>query len=125
MRRYVSQLLHGCQEPWCTTPTCFSFRQRITQGPVRRLTVISARTVACYLATRDDPEAALCPHQPRRPGKVTGKIPTWQEQESRPAAVKVEKHTEGSCLAGRGEDRGGSSGTRDDRLPASEPEENS
>jgi hypothetical protein len=62
--RYISQLLYGCQNPSCTTPTCFSCRRRITVAPLRRLTPVSARTIACYLASRDDAEKALCPHKP-------------------------------------------------------------
>lgn len=62
--RFTSQLLNGCREPACTTPTCFSFRKRISQGPVRRLTSISARTIACHLAMQENPQKHLCPHQP-------------------------------------------------------------
>jgi Amino-terminal Zinc-binding domain of ubiquitin ligase E3A len=62
--RYVSQLVYGCQNPSCTTPTCFSCRRRITVAPLRRLTAVSARTIACYLASQDDAEKALCPHKP-------------------------------------------------------------
>ncbi|KZF21159.1 hypothetical protein L228DRAFT_240036 [Xylona heveae TC161] len=64
VRRYINQLLYGCQNPACTTPTCLSCRRRITEAPLRKLTPVSARTVACYLATQEDPEKDLCPHQP-------------------------------------------------------------
>lgn len=32
--------------------------------PLRKFTALSARTVACFLASDDDPEKALCPHEP-------------------------------------------------------------
>jgi hypothetical protein len=31
-----------------------------------KVTALSARTVACFLASDDDPEKGLCPHQPAR-----------------------------------------------------------
>ncbi|WEW58110.1 hypothetical protein PRK78_003577 [Emydomyces testavorans] len=64
VRRYKSQLLHGCQEPNCTTPTCLSFRRRVTEAPFRNFTDLSARTLACYLASQDDPEKGLCRNLP-------------------------------------------------------------
>ncbi|KAI9835868.1 MAG: hypothetical protein M1819_001766 [Sarea resinae] len=72
VRRYIGQLLYGCQEPACTTPTCLSFRKRIADAPLRKLTAISARTVACYLASEEDPEKSLCPHKPVIPPEVGG-----------------------------------------------------
>ncbi|KAI9762429.1 MAG: hypothetical protein M4579_000405 [Chaenotheca gracillima] len=62
VRRYVAQLVYGCGHPACTTPTCFTFKEKVSPGPVRRLTPVSARTVACYLAARENPESALCPY---------------------------------------------------------------
>ena len=32
--------------------------------PLRKFTALSARTVACFLANDEDPEKALCPHEP-------------------------------------------------------------
>ncbi|EGD94059.1 hypothetical protein TESG_01586 [Trichophyton tonsurans CBS 112818] len=63
VKRYKAQLLYGCQEPNCMTPTCLSFRRRNTKAPLRRFTDLSARTVACYLASQDDAESGLC-HYP-------------------------------------------------------------
>ncbi|KAK2871843.1 hypothetical protein FQN49_002768 [Arthroderma sp. PD_2] len=60
VKRYKAQLLYGCQEPNCMTPTCLSFRRRNTKAPLRRFTDLSARTVACYLASQDDAETGLC-----------------------------------------------------------------
>ncbi|KAK2761803.1 hypothetical protein FQN54_001631 [Arachnomyces sp. PD_36] len=67
VRRYINQLLYGCQDPNCTTPTCFSYRRRVTDGPLRKLTELSARTVACYLASQDNPENGLCRNEPAIP----------------------------------------------------------
>ncbi|KAI9845107.1 MAG: hypothetical protein M1837_005111 [Sclerophora amabilis] len=64
VKRYISQLVYGCGHPACTTSTCFTFREKVSPGPVRRLAPVSARTVACYLATRENPDAGLCPHGP-------------------------------------------------------------
>ncbi|KAI9702992.1 MAG: hypothetical protein M1836_008206 [Candelina mexicana] len=62
VNRYTKQLLHGCQEPSCSTPTCFTCRRRVTNAPTRKYTELSARTLAIYLASQDDPEKDLCPH---------------------------------------------------------------
>lgn len=70
LHRYIGQILDGCQEPYCTTPTCLSFRRRVTDVPLRKFTALSARTVACFLASEDDPEKALCPHKPAKPLSV-------------------------------------------------------
>ncbi|OJJ50206.1 hypothetical protein ASPZODRAFT_139522 [Penicilliopsis zonata CBS 506.65] len=67
VRRYKSQVLYGCQNPDCITPTCASFRRRITEGPFRRYTELSARTLACYLASQDNAESGLCCNPPRVP----------------------------------------------------------
>ncbi len=46
----------------CTTPTCFTCRKRIAgRAPIRRYNTTSARTLAVYLASQDNPETALCP----------------------------------------------------------------
>ncbi|CAG8931182.1 unnamed protein product [Penicillium salamii] len=60
VRRYKAQLLHGCDNPGCRNPTCASSRRRTSEGPYRRYTDLSARTLACYLASLDDAEAGLC-----------------------------------------------------------------
>ncbi|KAG5294419.1 HECT domain-containing protein [Histoplasma ohiense] len=64
VKRYKSQLLYGCQDPFCTAPTCFSYRKRASDVPLRRFTELSARTVACYLASQDNPERGLCRNIP-------------------------------------------------------------
>lgn len=65
MQRYKSQVLYGCQDPGCCTPTCASYRRRATEGPFRRYTELSARTLACYLASLDNAENGLCRNKPR------------------------------------------------------------
>ncbi|EAW11319.1 HECT domain protein [Aspergillus clavatus NRRL 1] len=65
VRKYKNQLLYGCQDPACRTPTCASYRRRVSEGPYRRYTELSARTLACYLASLDNPEAGLCRNTPR------------------------------------------------------------
>ncbi|KAL4922318.1 hypothetical protein BDW62DRAFT_51359 [Aspergillus aurantiobrunneus] len=60
VRRYKNQLLYGCQGPNCQTPTCATYRKRVTEGPYRRYTELSARTLACYLASLDNAESGLC-----------------------------------------------------------------
>ncbi|KAL2822037.1 hypothetical protein BJX63DRAFT_180883 [Aspergillus granulosus] len=64
VRKYKNQLLYGCQDPNCQTPTCASYRRRVTEGPYRRYTELSARTLACYLASLDNAESGICRHSP-------------------------------------------------------------
>lgn len=63
LRRYIVQLREGCGSEYCTTSTCFTCRKRIAgQAPVRRYNTTSARTLAVYLASQDNPENGLCPY---------------------------------------------------------------
>ncbi|KAF9247996.1 hypothetical protein DTO027I6_6230 [Penicillium roqueforti] len=71
VRRYKAQLLHGCDDPGCRTATCASHRRRLSEGPYRRYTELSARTLACYLASLDDPETGLCLNVPKPPPQLT------------------------------------------------------
>ncbi|KAL4978665.1 hypothetical protein BDW66DRAFT_129306 [Aspergillus desertorum] len=66
VRRYKNQVLYGCQDSNCQTPTCASYRRRVSEGPYRRYTDLSARTLACYLASLDNAETGLC----RNPSRV-------------------------------------------------------
>ncbi|KAF2193332.1 hypothetical protein K469DRAFT_788750 [Zopfia rhizophila CBS 207.26] len=63
VRRYISQILHGCRNQYCTTPTCLSCKKRITSKPCRAPTQLTARALAHFLASQDDPYADLCPHE--------------------------------------------------------------
>lgn len=71
MDRYKNQLLYGCDDPGCCTPTCASRRRRVSEGPYRRYTDLSARTLACYLASQDDAEKGLCCNKPRYISEAT------------------------------------------------------
>ncbi|KAF8420173.1 hypothetical protein EV426DRAFT_566707 [Tirmania nivea] len=72
VRRYMNQLLHGCdREGVCTVPTCWTARKRLAGsggtvgvGQGRKLTVLSARIMACTLACRDNPYEGLCDGKP-------------------------------------------------------------
>ncbi|GAM34384.1 hypothetical protein TCE0_015r01932 [Talaromyces pinophilus] len=65
VRRYKHQILYGCENPNCRTPTCLNYQRRVSEGPFRPYTELSARTLACYLASQDNPEKALCRNPPR------------------------------------------------------------
>ncbi|OQE46145.1 hypothetical protein PENCOP_c001G07183 [Penicillium coprophilum] len=71
VRRYKAQLLHGCDDPSCRTTTCASHRRRLSEAPYRRYTELSARTLACYLASLDDAETGLCLNVPKPPPQLT------------------------------------------------------
>ncbi|KAF8476258.1 hypothetical protein BDZ91DRAFT_844889 [Kalaharituber pfeilii] len=72
VRRYMHQLLYGCvREGECTVPTCWTARKRLAGdgstagvGQGRQLTVLSARIMACHLASRENPLEALCDGKP-------------------------------------------------------------
>jgi hypothetical protein len=69
--RYTHQIRYGCQSRSCTTTTCFSSRRRLAAGaPVRRYNATSARTLAIYMASQDNPEQGLC-HHPRSPQSIS------------------------------------------------------
>lgn len=62
VEKFIVQLRDGCASNYCTTPTCFSFRKRsVGRIPIRRYNVTSARVLAVYMASQDNPENALCP----------------------------------------------------------------
>lgn len=62
VEKFIVQLRDGCGSNYCSTPTCFSFRKRsVGRIPIRRYNVTSARVLAVYMASQDNPENALCP----------------------------------------------------------------
>ncbi|KAJ4393808.1 hypothetical protein N0V93_003023 [Gnomoniopsis smithogilvyi] len=62
VEKFIVQLRDGCASNYCSTPTCFSFRKRnVGHVPIRRYNVTSARVLAVYMASQDNPENALCP----------------------------------------------------------------
>ncbi|KAL2133456.1 hypothetical protein VTI74DRAFT_2298 [Chaetomium olivicolor] len=63
VQKYIVQLREGCGAEHCTNPTCFTCRKRIVgRAPIRRYNTTSARTLAIYLASQDNPENGLCPN---------------------------------------------------------------
>ncbi|KAK3303546.1 uncharacterized protein B0T15DRAFT_486922 [Chaetomium strumarium] len=63
VQKYIVQLREGCGAEHCTTSTCFTCRTRIAgRAPVRRYNTTSARILATYLASQDNPENGLCPN---------------------------------------------------------------
>ncbi|EAA28403.1 hypothetical protein GE21DRAFT_9238 [Neurospora crassa] len=62
VQKFIFQLREGCGNENCTTPTCFTCRRRLAgRAPIRRYNTTSARTLAIYLASQDNPENGLCP----------------------------------------------------------------
>lgn len=62
VEKFIVQLREGCASNYCSTSTCFSFRKRsVGHIPIRRYNVTSARVLAVYMASLDNPENALCP----------------------------------------------------------------
>ncbi|EHA56700.1 hypothetical protein MGG_11888 [Pyricularia oryzae 70-15] len=62
VQKFVVQLRDGCGSTTCNTPTCFSCRRRtVGRAPLRRYNTTSARTIAVFLASQDNADAALCP----------------------------------------------------------------
>lgn len=84
VRRYKSQLLHGCQDPNCQTPTCASYQKRVSEGPYRRYTELSARTLACYLASLDNAETGLCRNPPRVHSELSSQDSTRRSKRRTP-----------------------------------------
>lgn len=110
IRRFIYQVLYGCTNTACTTPTCLSYQKRTTKTPLRKLTPLSARTIACYLASESNPEAALCPHCPqvfpehepspavkRRPRRKSHNV-TFESSEKGDDDVAARKITENGHL---------------------------
>ncbi|KAF2130351.1 ubiquitin-protein ligase E3A, partial [Dothidotthia symphoricarpi CBS 119687] len=63
VRHYLSQILHGCKSAYCDTSTCFSCNKRNASKPFRPPTQLTARALAHYLASQDNPHRGLCPHE--------------------------------------------------------------
>ncbi|KAG5802726.1 hypothetical protein H9Q74_012652 [Fusarium xylarioides] len=77
VERYILQLRSGCENANCATPTCFTCRRRLAgRAPIRRYNTTSARTLAIYLASQDDPEKGLCPflRKSREPPAAFGNL---------------------------------------------------
>ncbi|KAE8354497.1 hypothetical protein BDV28DRAFT_130808 [Aspergillus coremiiformis] len=102
VRRYKNQLLHGCQDPSCSTPTCASYRRRATDGPFRRYTDLSARTLACYLASVDNAESGLCRNAPRVPSDFSPQAHRRRSKRRSHASTNERKDRHGSSEADQG-----------------------
>lgn len=73
--RYYRQILYGCKNPNCKTPTCLSRQKRVSKAPFRPYTVLSARALATFLATQSYPDKGLCPHEPlKKPYDADGSL---------------------------------------------------
>jgi hypothetical protein len=59
----MSQILHGCKNAYCDTPTCFSSNKRNATRPYRPPTQLTATVLAHHLASQDNPNRALCPYE--------------------------------------------------------------
>ena len=80
---FILQIRYGCcaansSSPaiscHCSTPTCFTYRRRAAGSkPIRRFNSISARQLAVTLASRDNPESALCAHLRSQQGGASNK----------------------------------------------------
>ena len=68
--RFHRQILYGCKNANCQTPTCLSYQKRISKRPFRGFTILSARILAMFLASQDDSEENLCPHESRTLSEV-------------------------------------------------------
>jgi hypothetical protein len=102
--RYILQIRYGCKSNSCTTSTCFSCRKRLAASagaPVRRYNATSARILAVYLASQDNPEHGLC-HNPSAE-RPTSSIGNGLKQPTRRGSVD-------------GKDAINRNGLRDDRL---------
>ncbi|KAI1263158.1 hypothetical protein F5Y18DRAFT_394839 [Xylariaceae sp. FL1019] len=63
VEKFVHQLRYGCGSNTCSTASCFTYRKRAAgRAPIRRYNPNSARTLAVYLASQDNPETRLCPY---------------------------------------------------------------
>ncbi|KAI9808887.1 MAG: hypothetical protein M1827_007162 [Pycnora praestabilis] len=98
-------------------------QRRVSRGPLRRLTAISARTVAYYLASQDNPEKGLCPHQTITPPDLKASASTEPPSLSKPkrgAKSKGEhksgRHDQKAELAKGLDDKECSTNVRDEGL---------
>ncbi|KAJ5721545.1 uncharacterized protein N7483_009479 [Penicillium malachiteum] len=109
VRRYKNQLLHGCDDPGCPTPTCASRRRRLSEGPYRRYTELSARTLACYLASLDDAESGLCCNNPKDSSNLMAqdyhRIPSQRPHTSQAQVTVAATASEGQSSYLRRQDR--------------------
>ncbi|KAH0489620.1 hypothetical protein TgHK011_010040 [Trichoderma gracile] len=108
--KYIYQLRTGCGAPNCSTATCFSCRKRLAgKAPIRRYNPTSARTLAVYLASQDNPYSGLCPYlgSPREVPPATNSLifstrpPPSQHGNRKPSDIQTTSRRKPSleCLA--------------------------
>ncbi|KKA29841.1 hypothetical protein TD95_000420 [Thielaviopsis punctulata] len=74
VEKFTVQLQQGCGSPLCSTTSCLTCRQKaLGSVPIRRYNPTSARTLAIFLASQDNPERSLCPYL-SRPTKATDTV---------------------------------------------------
>ncbi|KAK4454067.1 ubiquitin-protein ligase E3A [Podospora aff. communis PSN243] len=148
VQKFIVQLREGCGADFCQTPTCFTCRKRLAgRAPIRRYNTTSARTLATYLATQDNPENGLCPalKPPKGPpaavnsllfhpvAHLRGPAPTSRGSstkggdsrnglQSNPVRVRGESFSGGSESSAKGESRrssvsGGDQDSKEPREP--------
>ncbi|TVY37933.1 Ubiquitin-protein ligase E3A [Lachnellula occidentalis] len=92
------RIRYGCTLESCNTSTCFSSRKRVAGGaPVRRYNATSARTLAVYMASQDNPEQGLCHHPSANRSLPQVKAPSKPKKQAN-GSVQPEKKER---LAGR------------------------
>ena len=68
-----------------------SHQRRVSSGPFRRFTVLSARSLATFLASQDNPEKGLCPYEPNATSgpRSSGPLATQSDKRRRSNAGNV------------------------------------
>ncbi|KAK0640927.1 hypothetical protein B0T16DRAFT_357198 [Cercophora newfieldiana] len=95
VQKFIVQLRDGCGADYCKTPTCFTCRKRLVgRAPIRRYNTTSARTLAVYLATQDNPESWLCPglKPPKAPPAAVNSLlfhPTGRDDRGASVSLKA------------------------------------
>lgn len=117
VEEFIVQLRDGCGSNYCSTPTCFSFRKRsVGRIPIRRYNVTSARVLAVYMASQDNPENALCPalRSPRMPPAAIDTLVFYRKPNPQHAEDRARPHGKGRTTA----DKDASSKSRQVRVKA-------
>lgn len=81
--------MYGCKNPRCNSPTCLSYQKRISKGPFRELTNLSAWTLATFLATQEKAERGLCANEPVTVQHGKGKFLGSKDVDQTPMSTAV------------------------------------
>lgn len=88
VQRFENQLVYGCQAKFCDEPTCFTCARRVVgKAPIRRFHDTSARTLACYLASQENPERNLCRHPSAAPSEIKALDPKSSATKRNPRSL--------------------------------------